>query len=93
MARRRSRRSFASRASRGVSKNALIDGAMGGAAAALAAGYVGPTYGPAAGLAAVGIWRKNPTLQTMAGASIGAQLAGGLKLPGSSGGLGSGGVL
>lgn len=71
-----------------------MDGALGGAAAAIATGYVGPTYGPAAGMAAVGIWRKNATLQTLAGASIGAQLAGKLSLPGSSGAaMGSGGLL
>lgn len=92
MARRRSsRRSFRG-VSRGVSKNALIDGAMAGAAGSLAAQYVGPMYGPALGFAAVGIWRKNPTAQFIAGASLGANLASSFALPGGTA-VGPGGVL
>lgn len=73
--------------------NPAIDGAIGGAAASLGAGYLGPTWGPAAGLYVAGAWRKNQTLQTLAGLSIGAQLASSLQLPGMSGSVGAGGLL
>lgn len=93
MARRRSSRRSSSRRFGGVSQSSILNGAMGGAAANVAARYIGPTYGPAVGLAAVGIFRKEPTLQLMAGVSIGSALANGIALPGASGSAGSAGVL
>ena len=92
MARRRSsRRSFRG-VTRGINQNALLNGAMAGAAGSLAAQYVGPMYGPALGFAAVGIFRKDPTAQFIAGASLGANLASSFTLPGGTP-VGPGGVL
>lgn len=94
MARRRtSRKSSFRGVTRGINQNALINGALGGAGAAIATGYIGPEYGPAAGLAAVGVWRKDPTLQTLAGISIGSKLASRFSLPGAGSMASPGGVL
>ena len=73
--------------------NGFIDGGMGGAAASIGARAIGSDYGPAVGLAAVGLWRRNDTLQTMAGVSIGAKLADRINVPGLGAGSGSTGVL
>lgn len=69
------------------------DGVIGGAAARLGAGYLGPTWGPAVGLYVAGTWRKNDTLTTLAGLGVGANLAGSLQLPGMTGSIGAGGLL
>lgn len=90
MAKRKSRgRSFGRK---GVRFGGLIDGAMGGAAASLGSRAIGADYGPAVGLAAVGLWRRNDTLQTMAGVAIGANLASRVNVPGL-GAAPSGGLL
>lgn len=92
---RRSRRSGGRARSfgRGFSQGSIVNGALGGAAARIATGYLGPTYGPAAGLAAVGMFRKDNTLQTLAGVSIGSALAANLALPGSGSTTTPGGFL
>lgn len=89
VARKTSRRS-SSRRFGGIAQSSIMDGAMAGAAANIAARYVGPTWGPAAGLAAVGVWRKNPTLQLLAGIQAGDSLAGTFNLPGAAAGSSSG---
>lgn len=68
-----------------IAKNPVVAGALAGAAASYAS-RLSPQFGPAIGLGAVGYMMKDKALQTMAGVSIGSQLA-----PG--GALGSGGVL
>lgn len=91
---RKTRRSTPRRSiGRGFNQNALLNGAMGGAAASIASGYVGPTYGPALGFAAVGMFRKDQTLQVLAGAALGSQLAANLALPGATRGAAAGGLL
>lgn len=82
---KRSRKSRSRRSFGGRSFNGFIDGGMGGAAASIGARVLGPDYGPAVGLGAVGMWRRNDTLQTMAGVDIGAKLASRVNVPGFSG--------
>lgn len=48
----------------GTSYKTVIDGAL-AAGAARAGAAVSPTYGPAAGMAAVGIYRRNEALATL----------------------------
>lgn len=97
MARRKTRtyrRSSGGRSfGRGAQTGSIINGALGGAAARFATGYFGHTYGPAVGLGAVGMWRRDATLQTLAGVSIGTALSAGLTLPGSTGAMPPGGFL
>lgn len=86
-------RNFSPRSRGGFNTNNILNGALGGAAATVGAQYLGPTYGPAAGLMAVGWFRKDPVLQTMAGVAIGSQLGGMLSLPGAANPGASGTVL
>lgn len=81
-------RSFGGRAGFG----AIIDGGLGGAAASFGARVIGPDYGPAVGLAVAGMWRRNPTLQTLAGVELGASIANRVNVPGLGTGT-TGGVL
>lgn len=76
----------------GVMKTAKNVGV--GAAGAIAAQFGGnlhAQYGPAAGMALVGHFAGNETLQTLAGLSIGNQLGGMLGGLTGSGGYGAGG--
>lgn len=87
------RRSSPRRSSKQLLSNPFMAGLAGGAAARVGAGYLGGTWGPAAGLGVVGWYAGNDALMTLAGAGIGSGLAGQLSLPGMSGGLDAGGLL
>jgi len=50
--------------------NNVLAGALGGAAGNFAGRY-NAQFGPALGMGAVGVFMKNPTLQTIAGMSLG----------------------
>lgn len=92
MARRRSFRRSSSRRFGGVSQSSIVDGALAGAAANVAARYIGPWGAPVA-LAGVGVFRKNPTLQLLAGVSVGNTLAQSINLPGATAAMNPAGVL
>lgn len=47
----------------------LVDGVMAGAAAQVGQAFL-PGYGAAGGMAAIGWWRNNPTLMTLAGLNL-----------------------
>ncbi len=90
MARSRGSRRIASRAR--SSGGSFASGALAGVAAGVGANFIGPQWGPAAGLAAVGAFRHDPTLKVLAGVAIGTKLA--AMLPGGlAGSVGPGGVL
>lgn len=92
MARRSRGRKFASRI--GGKKSAIVDGVIAGAAGNLV--NLGTPLGNSLVLAGVGYWRKNETLQTIAGVSLGQQLlSGGIGgiLGGGNNATGSGRVL
>ena len=66
---------------------AIIDGVMAGAGGQIATGFIGP-WGQPVAYGAVGIFRNNPTLKTLAGVAIGEQI--GAMLPFGGGGTGGG---
>jgi len=71
-------------ASRGSFKG-VIDGALAGIVSGIASKYVGG-WGSTVGSLAVGWWRNNATLKTIAGIQLGHQLAGMIPGIGSTGG-------
>jgi hypothetical protein len=68
----------------------MLDGALAGAGGSILSGFIGP-WGQPIAYGAVGYFRNNSTLQTLAGVSVGQQI--GQILPFGNGGNGAvGGV-
>lgn len=79
---RRARGSRGRSSTRGDLASNLIDGALVGIGNRFISGYVGPTWGRPLTLYAVGHFRGNSTLTTLAGLGVGESLAAGISLPG-----------
>lgn len=99
MARRRRARRYYPRARKvyararggGGKFKAIIDGVIAGAGGSVATGFIGP-WGQPLAYGAVGYFRNNPTLKTLAGVAVGQQLGQMLPFGGNNGGNGGGGV-
>jgi len=95
MAKRRTARRYYPRARKVYSRarggggklKAIIDGAIAGAGGSIATKFIGP-WGQPLAYGAVGYFRNNPTLKTLAGVAIGTEL--GKMLPIGNGGNGNG---
>lgn len=85
----RARKVYSSARGGGGKVKAIIDGVMAGAGGQIATGFIGP-WGQPLAYGAVGYFRNNPTLKTLAGVAIGEQL--GAMLPFGNGGGAVGGV-
>jgi len=66
-----------------LNTKAILQGGAAGALTPIAAGFIGPRYGPAAASIAVGAMTGNETLQTVGGFQLGTQLVSGSGLPGA----------
>ena len=74
----------------GGKTKSIIDGILAGAGGSIATGFIG-SWGQPLAYGAVGYFRNNTTLKTLAGVAVGQQL--GQMLPfGNGGGNGGGGV-
>ena len=85
----RARRTYARARGGGGKVKAILDGVIAGAGGQIASGFLGP-WGQPLAFGAVGYFRNNPTLKTLAGVAIGEQL--GAMLPFGNGGGAVGGV-
>jgi len=84
----RARKTYARARGGGGKIKAIIDGVIAGAGGQIATGFIGP-WGQPIAYGAVGYFRNNPTLKTLAGVAIGEQI--GAMLPfGGNGGIGGG---
>ena len=66
---------------------AILDGAIAGAGGQIATGFIGQ-WGQPLAFGAVGYFRNNPTLKTLAGVAIGEQLGAMLPIGSNSGAVG-----
>ncbi len=81
------RRRYARRARRaigGAGMKPLIDGAIAGIAAEAGQKFIGG-YGAPLGIAAVGMWRRNATLKTIAGMQLGSLIGDKIPMIGGNG--------
>ena len=85
----KARKTYARARSGGGKFKNILDGVMGGAGDGFLSGFIGEWSTPVA-FGAVGYFRNNPTLQTLAGVSVGEKLVTMLPFIGG-GGTGNGG--